>query len=183
MADARKPTADDLRAARGRRLRDVIAPGLKILFVGINPGLYSAAVGRHFGRPGNRFWPALYRAGLTDRLLLPSAQRELLNYGYGITNIVNRATAAADELTPQELAAGGRRLQAKVKRYRPRVVVFLGLGAYRLAFGRPAAAVGLQPQKLGDAPVWVLPNPSGRTAGYPLADLARLFRHVAQTKR
>lgn len=180
-----KPTAADLRAAHGKRLRDVIAPRLKILFVGINPGLYSAAVGRHFGRPGNRFWPVLYRAGLTPRLLAPSEQEELLKYGYGVTNIVNRATAGADELTREELTAGGRRLLAKVKRYRPRVVAFLGLGAYRLAFGRPRAAVGRQPQGLGDCAVWVLPNPSGRTAGYQLADLARLFRglHAAADGR
>lgn len=175
---ARRPTRADLLAAYGRRVPDVIAPRLRVLFVGINPGLYSGAVGRHFARPGNRFWPALHRAGFTARLLSPDEERELPRYGCGITNIVNRATAAAAELAEQELVAGGRRLVAKVKRYRPRAVAVLGVGAYRVAFGRRRAAVGPQPESIDKTRVWVLPNPSGLNANYRLADLVRLFRRL-----
>src|SRR5207302_2309075 len=116
---------------------DLIAPRLRALFCGINPGLYSAAVSHHFARPGNRFWPALYAAGFTNRLLSPFEERELLKLDYGITNVVNRATAMADELSTTELIAGGQRLEAKVRRYRPRCLAVLGIGAYRAAFNRP----------------------------------------------
>jgi double-stranded uracil-DNA glycosylase len=156
----------------------VIAPGLKILFVGINPGLYSAATGFHFARPGNRFWPALHRAGFTPRQLQPSEQAELLKSGYGLTNLVNRGTAAADELSGAELVRGGKRLAAKVGRLRPRVVAFVGLGAYRTAFGRPQATLGLQPERLEGATIWVLPSPSGLNANYPLPALIQLFRDL-----
>ncbi len=135
-----RPSKADLAAARNRRLRDVVAPDLKVLFCGINPGLYSAATGNHFARPGNRFWPALHKAGFTPRLLHPSEKEDLLRAGYGLTNLVARATASADELAPAEFVAGRRRLAAKVRRYRPRVVAFLGLGAYRHAFARRTAS-------------------------------------------
>jgi TDG/mug DNA glycosylase family protein len=149
-----------------------------VLFVGINPGLYSGATGWHFARPGNRFWPALHRAGFTPRQLHPSQQRELLKHGCGVSNLVNRATASADQLEPCEFAPGARRLAAKARRYRPRIVAFLGLGAYRHAFARPKARIGRQPEAFEGARVWVLPNPSGLNANYQLGALARLFRAV-----
>jgi TDG/mug DNA glycosylase family protein len=156
----------------------VLAPGLRVLFVGINPGLYSAATGHHFARPGNRFWPALHRAGFTPRLLHPSEQAELLRNGYGITNLVNRGTATADELAPAEFVAGRRRLAAKVRRFRPRIVAFLGVGAYCHAFGLRHAPVGPQPETFEGVRVWVLPNPSGLNANYQLPALIRLFRQL-----
>ncbi len=171
-----RPSKQELLAARNKKVPDVIAPGLKVLFVGINPGLYSGAVGHHFARPGNRFWPALHRSGFTDRLLSPFEERELLKCGCGVTNVVNRATAAAAELSKKDLEAGGRRLRAKVKRYRPRIVAILGVGAYRTAFGHSRVTIGPQVETIGDTAVWVLPNPSGLNANYQLRDLARLFR-------
>lgn len=174
----RKPTRENLIAAAGTTIPDVIAPGLRVLFCGINPGLYSGATGHHFARPGNRFWPALHRAGFTPRLLHPSEKRELLKSGCGITNLVARTTAAADELGEEELRAGRKRLEARVKRYRPRIVAILGIGAYRAAFGLPRASLGRQPGRLADAELWVLPNPSGLNANHQLPDLVRLFRAV-----
>ena len=173
---AGKPGRAELLAAAGRTVPDVIAPGLRILFCGINPGLYSAWAGHHFARPGNRFWPALFASGFTDRLLRPNQERELLRFGYGITNLVERATAASDELSREELLAGGRIFESKVKRYRPSAVAILGVSAYRLAFDRAAAKVGAQPEKMGDALVWVLPNPSGLNAHFTPKALAKLFR-------
>jgi len=173
-----RPSAADLRAAHGRRLRDLLEPGLAVVFCGINPSLYSAAVGHHFARPGNRFWQALHDARFTDRLLTPAEDRALLRHGCGLTNLVARATASADELSPEELARGARRLAAKVRRVRPRCVAFLGLGAYREAFGQRAARIGPQRETLAGARLWVLPNPSGRTAAYQRADFARLFREL-----
>lgn len=129
-----KPTKKQLREAIKKTVRDVIAPDLHILFCGINPGLYTAAVGHHFARPGNRFWPTLYAAGFTERLLTPFDERELLKSGYGITNVVRRTTASADLLTKEEIREGGKRLMVKALRYRPRVVAILGIGAYRVAF-------------------------------------------------
>jgi TDG/mug DNA glycosylase family protein len=158
----------------------VIGPGLSVLFVGINPGLYSAATGHHFARPGNRFWPALHAAGFTPRLLHPSEQRELLKAGFGITNLVNRGTATADELHPAEFAAGRTRLAAKVRRYRPRTVAFLGVGAYCQAFSLRQAPIGSQRQTFEGAEVWVLPNPSGLNANYQLPALVKLFRSLWQ---
>ena len=152
-----------------------------MLFCGINPGLYSAAVGHHFARPGNRFWPTLFAAGFTDRLLAPEEERELLSFGCGITNVVARSSGAADELSDAELAKGGRKLVVKVRRYRPRILAILGVGAYRTAFGRPRAVLGRQPDPIGDTDVWVLPNPSGRTAYYQAGDLARLFRQLRES--
>lgn len=177
---ARKPTKAELLAAYGKPVRDVNAPRLKVLFVGINPGLYSGAVGHHFARPGNRFWPALHKAGFTARRLSPFEERDLLKRGYGITNIVNFSTAGADELDAQELAAGGRRLIAKIRRYRPRIVAVLGLKAFRLAFGRPRAGFGSQEERIGPSRVWVLPNPSGLNASYQLPALTRMFRKVCR---
>lgn len=173
-----RPDRAALEAARGKRLEDVIAPGLKVLFCGINPGLYSAATGNHFARPGNRFWPALYAAGFTPRLLHPSEKHELLKAGFGLTNLVARATASADELAPAEFVAGRRRLALKLRRYRPRTVAFLGLGAYRHAFGRPQATLGLQPETFEGAAVWVLPSPSGLNANYQMPALVKLFRSL-----
>ena len=144
-----KPTRLDLLAAQNKTVRDVIAPGLRVLFCGINPGLYSGATGHHFARPGNRFWPTLHQAGFTPRLLDPSEERELLTFGYGITNLVPRATATADELSPDELVAGRRRLEAKVKRYQPQVVAVLGISAYRTAFAQKVVTLGQQPEQLG----------------------------------
>ena len=173
-----KPTKEQLLAATEKTVRDVIAPNLKVLFCGINPGLYTAAVGHHFARPGNRFWPALYAGGFTESLLSPFDEHELLKNGYGITNVVRRTTASADQLTREEIVAGGKRLAAKVRRYQPQVLAVLGVGAYRVAFARPKAIVGRQDEKIGETLLWVLPNPSGLNANYQAADLAKVFREL-----
>jgi len=178
MSNVWKPTREQLAAAVNKTVRDVIAPNLRVLFCGINPGLYTAAVGHHFARPGNRFWKAMYEGGFTDRLLSPFDERELLQGGYGVTNVVRRTTASADQLTKDEIVKGGRQLSAKVRRYRPAYLAILGLGAYRIAFNQPGAIVGLQAEKIGDTIVWVLPNPSGLNANYQQADLARLFAEL-----
>lgn len=175
---ARRPTKADLLAAANKTVPDVIASGLKVLFCGINPGLYTAAIGHHFGRPGNRFWPTLHAAGFTPRLFDPSEEQLLLPLGYGITNVVDRATAAADELSEAEIVAGGRALTAKVLRRQPRFLAVLGVGAYRVAFAKPKAAVGRQEHLIGETQVWVLPNPSGLNAHYQGKDLARVFREL-----
>ena len=176
-----RPTTADLKAARGKSIPDVIGPGLDVLFVGINPSLWSGAVGLHFARPGNRFWRALHEAGFTDRLLSPYEGVELLRRRIGVTNLVNRATASADELGIDDYRHGARRIQAKVRRYRPKVVAFVGMGAYRVAFGRPRARGGRQDERLAGAVIWVLPNPSGRTAGYQMPALARAFRELRRS--
>jgi TDG/mug DNA glycosylase family protein len=170
-----KPTREQVARAHNCTVPDVIAPNLRVLFCGINPGLYSGAVRHHFARPGNRFWPTLYAAGFTDRLLSPFEEERLLERGLGITNLVQRATGTADELAEAELVAGGRRLVRKLRRFRPGVVAFLGVGAYRTAFARKEAVVGPQADLLAGVRVWVLPNPSGLNAHYQLADLARIF--------
>ena len=169
------PTRQEIAASAGKTIRDVIAPDLKVLFCGINPGLYSAAVGHNFARPGNRFWPALHAAEFTPTRLSPFEERQLLDFGLGITNIATRATAAADELTAEELMAGARSLQRKVRRYRPAVLAVLGVTAYRTAFQRPKAKLGEQEEHIGDAALWVLPNPSGLNAHFQLAQLAEQF--------
>jgi TDG/mug DNA glycosylase family protein len=171
----RRPTKEELLAAGGRTLPDVIAPGLKVLFCGINPGLYTAAVGHHFARPGNRFWKALHAGGFTPRLLDPAEEQLLLEYGCGITNVANRPSAAADELSRDELIEGGRQLAEKVRHFHPRWLAVLGLGAYRTAFARPKAVIGPQEETIGGARVWVLPNPSGLNASYRPDDFGRLF--------
>jgi len=173
-----RPTAGDLAAADGRTIPDVIGPGLRVLFCGINPGLYSAWSGRHFARPGNRFWPALHLSGFTPRLFAPSAQEELLPLGLGITNVVARGSARADELTREELVAGGEALRDKVSRYSPGWLAVLGVGAYRVAFAQPRAAVGRQELSVGDTRVWVLPNPSGLNARFQIPDLAAAFAEL-----
>jgi TDG/mug DNA glycosylase family protein len=175
-----KPTKADLLAAAGRTIPDIIAPDLRVLFCGINPGLYSGATGHHFARPGNRFWPTLYAAGFTSRRLTPAEERELLAQGYGITNLVQRATATAAELTGDELAIGGQRLIAIVQHYRPQVLAILGISAYRMAFARPRAVIGQQSETIAPAALWVLPNPSGLNAHYTPADLARVFSEFRQ---
>jgi double-stranded uracil-DNA glycosylase len=173
-----KPTREQLLAATEKTVRDVIAPNLRVLFCGINPGLYTAAVGHHFARPGNRFWPALHAGGFTDRVLSPFDERELLKSGYGITNVVSRATASADQLARVEIVAGGEQLRAKVLRYRPRVLAVLGVGAYRTAFNQPKATMGRQTETIGKTVLWVLPNPSGLNANYQAPELACLFREL-----
>jgi TDG/mug DNA glycosylase family protein len=173
-----KPTKEQLVAAVGKTVPDVIAPGLQVLFCGINPGLYTAAVGHHFARPGNRFWPALFASGFTDRLLSPFDERQLLESGYGVTNVVMRATATADQLTPEELRAGGKRLSAKVRRYKPAYLAVLGVGAYRAGWNRPKAVVGRQQEPIGETVVWVLPNPSGLNAHYQAKALALMFSEL-----
>lgn len=175
-ATARRPTRPELLAAADKTVPDVIAPRLHVLFCGINPGLYSGWAGHHFARPGNRFWPALFAAGFTDRLLRPDEEYELLGRGYGITNLVERATLASDELSRQELQSGGAALVGKVNRYRPRAVAILGVSAYRLAFESPRAKVGAQSEKIGKAILWVLPNPSGLNAHFTPKVLAKVFR-------
>ena len=170
-----RPTKADLDAARTKTVRDVIGPGLDVLFCGINPGLYTAAIGHHFGKPGNRFWPALHLSGFTPREISPYDESELLALGLGITNVVMRTTAAAAELTDDELRAGAAALRKKVLRHKPRYLAVLGLGAYRVGFGIKQAAVGPQPERIGVTKVWLLPNPSGLNAHYQLPDLAREF--------
>src|SRR5712692_9157941 len=175
-----KPIKQQLIEAAGKTVPDVIVPGLQVLFCGINPVLYTAAVGHHFARPGNRFWPALHASEFTARLLSPFEERELLELGLGITNVVSRATAAASQLTPADFIKGGRLLRNKVHRFQPRLVAVLGVGAYRLAFARPKAVVGQQNEVIHGARVWVLPNPSGLNANYQMSELIRLFRALRQ---
>jgi len=172
---AAPPTAAELLAAHGRPIPDVVAPDLLVLFCGINPGLYSAATGWHFARPGNRFWPALHRGGFVPRQLHPSAQRELLAYRLGVTNLVARGTARADELAPAEIVSGGALLTRKVRRLRPAWLAVLGVSAFRVAFGVPRAAVGPQEMTIGATRVWVLPNPSGLNAHYTPERLSAEF--------
>lgn len=176
MMPSTKPSRTELLEAHGKTVPDVIAPDLGVLFCGINPGLYSGATGHHFARPGNRFWPTLHQAGFTLRLLTPAEEAELLTAGYGITNLVARATARADELDSEELIVGRRRLFRKVKRYQPKTVAVLGIGAYRTAFHEPNAVLGPQSVPFAGARLWVLPNPSGLNAHYQLADLVHHFR-------
>jgi TDG/mug DNA glycosylase family protein len=170
-----RPTRAQLLAAYGKTIPDVIAPDLRVLFCGINPGLYSGATGHHFARPGNRFWPALHAAGFTKRLVSPWEEHVLLERGYGVTNLVARSTATAAELSDDELKAGRKRLERLVRRYQPRWVAIVGIGAYRVAFDRPRAMLGRQPESIGTAGVWLLPNPSGLNANHQLPDLARAF--------
>lgn len=172
---SRKPTKADLAAAVHRTVPDLIAPNLDVLFCGINPGLYTSAIGHHFGRPGNRFWPALYGAGFTPRIFAPWEERELLAFGVGITNMVERTTATAAELSAAEYVAGGQRLTRLLTEFQPRVVAFLGIGAYRAAFVKPRAPLGLQAERIADVALWVLPSPSGLNANHQLADLVHLF--------
>jgi TDG/mug DNA glycosylase family protein len=178
-----KPTVEQVRAARGKRLPDILAEHLDVVFCGVNPGLYSAAVGWHFARPGNRFWMALYESGFTDRQLEPWEQRELLRFGCGLTNLVSRATAVAAELERKELRRGSGILKRKLARYRPGHLVVLGIGAYRNAFDRPTAEPGPQDERMEGAKVWLLPNPSGLNAHYRPRDFAVMLEPLRQEVR
>ena len=170
-----RPTAAQMAAAHGGVIPDVIGPDLDVLFCGINPGLWSAATGLHFARPGNRFWPALHASGFTPELLTADRQGELLALGLGISNVVARATARADELSAEELRAGGLVLAEKAARFRPRWIAIVGITAYRTAFERRAAQIGPQEERIAESRVWVLPNPSGLNAHWTAATLAEEF--------
>ena len=156
-------------------LGPIVGPGLRVLFVGINPSLRSAEVGHHFARPGNRFWPALHAAGFTPRRLRPDEDNELPAHGVGVTNLAFRPTRAAAEISRYELREGAVELESTVREHQPRLVAIVGLVAYRSAFDRPQATMGLQPQEIGGRPIWVLPNPSGLNAHYKPADFGRLY--------
>lgn len=175
-----RPTPEELAAAHGRRVPDLIAPDLRVLFCGINPSLYSAVVGHHFARPGNRFWPTLFGAGFTERLLAPCEESELLARGIGITNVFPRASASAETLTRDDYRVGSAGLRRKLGRYRPRLIAFLGLGAYRIAAGQPTAVVGPQPVPFAGIATWALPNPSGLNAHYQLDGLIGCYRALAR---
>ena len=177
------PSKIELEAACGRTIRDVLEPDLDVMFVGINPGRYSGATGFHFAGPSNRFWPALHASGFTDRRLKASDVGLLPQFRCGITNLVARTTARADELSKDELREGRRRLERKVRRYGGEWVAFVGLGAYRVAFEKPDAAVGPQPETIAGARVWVLPNTSGLNANYQAADFAAEFRKLRRAAR
>lgn len=178
MQRSSKPTQAEILAAYNATMPDIIAADLSVLFCGINPSLYSAVVGHHFARPGNRFWKTLHLAGFTDRLFAPDEDRDLLKQGYGITNLVDRATARADEVAAEEFVAAQRFLAAKLQTYRPKCLAVLGVSAYRLAFQQPKAKMGLQPDLWEESTVWVLPNPSGLNAHYQLQDLAKAYRSL-----
>lgn len=177
---ARRFTAEELRAARGSVIPDVAAGGLSVLFCGINPSLMSGATGHHFARPGNRFWPVLHLSGFTPRLLKPSEQGELLSYGLGITNVVARATARADELSDEEFREGGRLLTAKVERLRPRWLAVVGVTAYRTAFGDRKARIGPQERTIGGTRIWALPNPSGLNAHWTAETMAQEYARLRE---
>ncbi|HET8525859.1 MAG TPA: G/U mismatch-specific DNA glycosylase [Actinomycetota bacterium] len=170
------PSKAELDAARGRTIPDVLGPGLDVVFVGINPGLWSGAVGHHFARPGNRFWKALHGSGFTDRLLAPSEDATLLERNLGVTNLVARTTARADELSADEIRRGAIELEERLSPLRPRFVAVLGVGAYRTGFGRPDAGLGPREEDLAGSRLWILPNPSGLNAHHQLDDLIERFR-------
>jgi TDG/mug DNA glycosylase family protein len=176
-----KPTPAQLLAAKDRTIPDLIARHLRVLFCGINPGLYSGATGHHFARPGNRFWPALYAGGFTPRMLSPWEKGELLRYGLGITNVVARTTATAAELSDDELQAGAKGLRRKVMRYKPKVLAVLGVGAYRTGFGCRTATVGVQKETIGHTKIWILPNPSGLNAHFTPKALGALFKSLNES--
>lgn len=175
-----KPSKEDLRDAHNRTVEDLIDYNLKVLFCGINPGLWSGATGLHFAKPGNRFWKTLHLAGFSDRLLHPSEEHELLENGYGITCFCKRTTATADELTKEEYIEGGKVLVKKIKKFKPRYLAVLGIGAFRTAFNQPKAKLGLQETSIGETKIWLLPNPSGLNAHYQLNDLAKLFSELRE---
>jgi TDG/mug DNA glycosylase family protein len=178
-----KPSRAEIEAARDRTITDILAPGLRVLFTGINPSLYSGAVGHHFAGPGNRFWKALHLSGFTDRLLSSFDESELLASGLGLTNLVARATGSAEELTAEELRGGTAILERKVSEFRPDVVAVLGIGAYRSGFQRRSAALGRQEEDLAGSVLWLLPNPSGLNGSYPLSDLVGRFSELRRGSR
>ncbi len=173
-------TPEELNAARGRIVPDVAAVGLRVLFCGINPSLTTAVTGHHFAHPGNRFWPVLHRSGFTPRRLRPAEQGELLGLGLGITNVVARATARADELDAEEFRRGGADLTAKVERLAPQWLAVVGITAYRTAFGEPKARIGPQDRTIGGARVWALPNPSGLNAHWTVQTMAEEYARLRQ---
>jgi TDG/mug DNA glycosylase family protein len=175
-----RPTREELEAARDRTIENVVEQDLRVLFCGINPGLYSGATGWHFARPGNRFWRVLHEAGFTDRVLHPSEQFLLPHFGLGITNVVNRTTATAAELSDDELRGGAERLRELVSEWKPDWLAVVGVSAYRVAFADPTAKVGRQALTIGDTKVWVLPNPSGLNAHYQVPELAAAFRELQE---
>ncbi len=175
-----RPNPEELRAAAGRAIPDVVAHGLDVLFCGINPSLWSGAVGHHFARPGNRFWRVLHGAGFSPEVLQPSQADRFLELGFGLTNLVNRATVAAAELSREELVAGSERLLETACRWAPKFVAVVGMGAYRVAFGRPKAPLGRQRDLLGPSALWLLPNPSGLQATYQLPELIAAFSELRQ---
>ena len=177
------PSKAELEDARGGTIPDVLGPGLDVVFVGINPGLWSGAVGHHFARPGNRFWKALHGSGFTDRLLAPNEDATLLERNLGLTNLVARTTARADELSADEIRSGARELEQRLAPFRPRFVAVLGVGAYRSGFAKPGAALGPQGDSLGESRLWVLPNPSGLNAHHQLDDLTERFRVLREAAR
>lgn len=170
-----KPTKEQLAAAEGEIVPDIIGSKLKVLFCGINPSVYSAVVGHHFARPGNRFWPALHESGFTPRRLHPAEDALLLEYGLGLTNVFELATVGEKDVSKEQFIAGGKRLEGRVHEYKPRVLAVLGIGAYRKGFGRNKAVMGKQAETIGETDIWVLPNPSGLNAHYQLPDLARVY--------
>jgi TDG/mug DNA glycosylase family protein len=176
-----KPTKKQLEQAVDKTVPDLVAPNLRVLFVGINPGLYTAAVGHHFARPGNRFWKVLHLSGFTPRQISPFEEEELLEFRIGVTNMVPRTTATAAELHPDEIVEGGARLLQLVETYQPATVAVLGAQAFRRAFRRPRAQIGMQDELLGNLPVWVLPNPSGLQAHYQLDDMVQLFEALRES--
>lgn len=173
-----KPSKQQLSEALGKEVPDIIQVNLKVLFCGINPGLYSAAVGHHFARPGNRFWPVLYKSGFTPKIFSPFEEQKLRQFGYGITNIVNRATAAASDLSKEEIRQSGNLLIKKVLKYRPKVLAVLGVGAFRESFAKNEVRIGRQDQEIEKTTLWVLPNPSGLNANYQLDKLVKLFKEL-----
>lgn len=173
-----KPSREQIQNSEGRKIPDLIDYNLKILFCGINPGLYSGATGYHFARPGNRFWPALHSSQFTPTLLHPSEQDKLLKLGFGITNFVERTTLDAASLSKEEILEGKVKLERKVNKYKPKVLAVLGIGSYKLGFQKPKAKIGLQNDKIGETYIWVLPNPSGLNANYTPADFTELFREM-----
>jgi double-stranded uracil-DNA glycosylase len=183
LAERVNPSKADLEAARGRTIPDVLGPDLDVVFVGINPGLWSGAIGHHFARPGNRFWKALRGSGFTDWLLSPFEDGSLLEWNLGLTNLVARTTARAGELGADEIRRGARELEERLTPLRPRFVAVLGIGAYRTGFGRPHAALGPQEHDLGGPRLWVLPNPSGLNAHHQLDDLTERFRALRDAAR
>jgi len=178
MTTLPKPNKAEIQSCIGKTMHDIISPNLKVLFCGINPSLYSAAVGHHFARPGNRFWPTIHAAGFTPRLYSPAEDGDLLKLGYGITNIAAPATARADELILEDLLHGQQQLTEKVLNYKPQFLAVLGVSAYRTAFRRPKAGMGLQEETIGETAIWILPNPSGLNAHFQLPDLAKVYREL-----
>ncbi len=174
------PSKEELQKASTKTLTDLLGPDMKVLFVGINPGLFTAYSGFPYAHPANRFWPTIYAAGFTPRLLQPSEYKTMLEYGYGMTNVVARASANANELTKAEYVEGGKILIEKVLKYQPDWVAFVGIQAYRAAFNKPKAHVGKQEDMIGDSKIWVLPSPSGLNAHYRPADFARVFRELRE---